>query len=200
MLFNEFAYKGTRKDFTCSGKWIGQPISDGATLTSSPSAVALAPVPSKHFNVYLDSTSGGIGTTRLTRALSVDFSMTNIYGPLWAFDRSNIGWDVHIDLPPKAIFKLKVEADATGMSLLTNLQAGSTVYVRVQAQGLVIDQAHSVNNVFQHDMACKVGKPSTFADDQGVFAIEWEMTVVEDSAWNSGQSQSLTVTNLLSTL
>lgn len=202
LLFNEFGYKGTRKDFTVSAKWMAQPLSDGITLTASPTAVALAPAPSKHFNIYLDTTSGALGTTQLTRVLSVDYSMSNIYGPLWVFNRANLGWGVHIDTPPKAIFKLKMEADSTGMAQLPNLQSGATVYVRLNATGLQIasDGPGAVNNVFQHDMALKVGKPTAFADDQGVFAIEWEMTVVEDSGWNSGQAQTLTVTNLITAL
>src|SRR5580765_6767410 len=53
-LFTNFAYKFTRKDATCSAKFIGQPLSDGITLTSSPTAVALAPAAGKHFNVFLD--------------------------------------------------------------------------------------------------------------------------------------------------
>ena len=49
-----------------------------------------------------------------------------------------------------------------------------------------------------HDMAIKVGKPSNFEDSDGVYAIEWECTVVEDSTW--GHAQILTLTNLLSSL
>ena len=37
-------------------------------------------------------------------------------------------------------------------------------------------------NTIKHDMAVKFNKPTgAFADDQGVFALEWEMDVVEDA-------------------
>ena len=49
-------------------------------------------------------------------------------------------------------------------------------------------------------MAVKVSKPSPFKDEQGIFAEEWELEVVEDPAWNSGQAQVFTVTNLLTAL
>lgn len=198
VIFTDFGYKGTRKDFSISGKFIAQPLSDGITMTASPTPVALAPVVSKQFNVYLDPTSSGLGTTQLLRVLSVDYQMTGTYGPLWVLNRSNIGYTAHVDMAPKAIFKLKVEADAAGMALLGYLQTGATYYLRVQALGNVIDVTNSVNNTFQHDMAVKVNKPTTFADDQGVFAIEWDLQVVEDPTW--GKSQLFTVTNLLTAL
>ena len=55
-LFNSYGFKGTRKTpFTVSAKGFGQAMSDGITLTSSPTSVALAPVVGKFFNIYLDT-------------------------------------------------------------------------------------------------------------------------------------------------
>jgi hypothetical protein len=199
-LFTQFGYKGDRKTFTVSGKVLAQAITDGATLTGSPTAVALAPVAAKQVNVYLDSTSGGLGTTLLTRVLAIDFTMDGIYGPLMTLNRANLGYAAHVDMAPKATFKLKVEADAAGMALLGYLQSGVTYFLQVDAQGAQIasDGPGAILNEFKHQMAVKVGKPTTFSDDQGVFAIEWELTIVEDSTW--GHSQLLTVTNLLTAL
>src|SRR5579885_2174902 len=135
LLFTEFGYKGTRKDFTCSGKAISQAISDGITMTNSPVAVPIAPVVAKHVNVYLDSTSGGLGTTLLTRALSVDYTFTNVYGVFYPLNRSTASWTAHVDLVPKATMKLRVEADSNGMALLGYLQNNTTYFMRVQAQG-----------------------------------------------------------------
>lgn len=197
-LFQQFGYKGDRSKFEVSGKIIGQLLSDGITMTSSPTVVALAPVVAKQVNVFLDSTSGGLGTTKLTRVLSIDYTMDSIYEPLWVLNRSTPSWTAHVDMAPKCTLKLKVEADSNGMALLGYLQTGATYFMRVDAQGLTIDVGNSIVNEFKHDMAVKVGKPSTFSDDQGVFAIEWELTIVEDSGWNN--SQIFTVTNLLTGL
>ncbi len=53
-------------------------------------------------------------------------------------------------------------------------------------------------NIYQHDMAVKVSKPNPFSDKKGVFAEEWEFTIVEDATW--GKAQTVTVTNLLTAL
>lgn len=202
-LFTDFGYTLTRKEAKLNNtKGLSQPIADGITLTASPTAVALAPMVAKQFNVYLDSSSGGIGGTQLLKVLQVDYSFGGVYGPFWPINRANVGFTSHVDMRPKSIVKIKLEADSVGMALLSNLQVGSTQYLRVQAQGSQIasDGPGAVNAGFTHDMAIKVGKPSTFSDDSGIFAIEWECTVVEDPAWGSGKAQVLTLTNLLTSL
>ncbi len=54
------------------------------------------------------------------------------------------------------------------------------------------------NNLFRHDMAVKVSNVSEFQDSGGVYAIEWELTIVEDGAW--GKAHTATVTNLITAL
>lgn len=202
LLFPEFGYKGSRKAITVTGKMFGQPLSDGITLTASPTAVAIAPVVGKQVNVYFDTTSAGLGTTQLTRVTNIDYLMSNVYGLLYPLNRANVGWTAHVDLLPKTILKLKVEADANGMALLPYLQTGTTYYLRMQAQGSVAIATDGPGNIFNtitHDMAVKLNKPTgVFHDDQGVFAIEWELDVVEDPVW--GKSQTITVTNLITAL
>lgn len=287
-LFNKFDYKLTRKDVTCGGGLIAQALTDNISMTGSPTSVALAPVASKMFNVYIDTTSANLGTTQYLRVLSVDYSFDSVYEPLWVLNRANLTWPAHVDMKPKASVKVTFEADSQGMGVLPTLQSGSSLFMRVVAQGNVIDNLQTVSlgspsagtftltykavttagiaynataatvqtaltglstvgagnatvsgsaggpysviftgtlaqdttamtgsgggltggtftitqnqsyNIFQHDMAVKVGKPSTFKDDSGVFAIEWELTIVEDATW--GNAQKVTVTNLITAL
>ena len=205
-LISQFGYKGDRKTpFTITAKMLGQPLQDGITLTSSPTAVALAPAIGKMFNVYLDTTSGGIGTTQLLRVMSVEYTMDNIYGIFWALNRSTVGHSGHADLEPKCTIKLMLEADANGMTPLSYLQNGQTAYLRVAGQGAQIASdggtgSDPVYDTFTHDMAIKVGKPEAFGDNQGIYCIGYECTICEDPAWNSGQSQSIVVSNLISAL
>lgn len=200
-LFTQFGYKGDRKSFTTSGTLIGTNLSDGITLTSTPSAIALAPVVAKQVNVYLDSSTGNLGNTLITKsALAVDYTMSGVYEPFWPLNRSNVSFTSHVDKAPTCTIKLLMEADATGMQLLTYLQTQTTYYLRVQAVGTQIatDGPGAVNQTWTHDMAVKFDKPSTFQDKDGIFAIEWTATIVEDPTW--GKSQTMTVTNLLTAL
>lgn len=200
-LFTDWGYKGDRKKgLDCSGKLIAQPLIDAITMTASPTAVALAPLAGKHVNLYLDSTSGGLGTTQLLKVLDIDYSFGGIYGAFYPFNRANIGWTSHVDMAPKTTIKLLMEADSVGMTQLTNLQNSTTQFLRIAGQGLQIasDGPGAVFNTFQHDMAVKVVKPTPFQDKDGVFAEQWEFEIVEDATW--GKAQMVTVTNLLTAL
>lgn len=202
-LFTEWGYVLTRKDFTTSGKMISQPITDNITMTATPTAIPLAPMIGKHANIYLDATSSGLGTTQLLKVLSVTYAFTGVYGPFWPINRASIGFTAHTDLKPKCTIKIKMEADSAGMAPLSYLQAGTTYWLRVDAQGPQIASdggtgSDPIYSEFQHDMAIKFGKPGAFGDDSGVYALEWECTIVEDATW--AKAQMFTVTNLIATL
>jgi hypothetical protein len=143
-LCNSWGYTMSRKDTSINGKGLGLAISDGITLTSNPTTVALAPVVGKHVNVYLDSTSGALGTTQLTRSFQIDYMFDGVYGPFYPLNRANLSYTGHVDLAPKTTLGLLVEADSTGMGELTNLQTGSTQFMRVNAQGLIIDNLQTL--------------------------------------------------------
>jgi len=291
-LFTEYSFKGDRQTgISIGSKLLAQPIVDGVTMTGSPTAIALAPMAGKHLNIYLDPTSAALGTTQLMKVLNLDYAFTGIYGPFFPFNRATLGWTSHVDLNPGCVIKVLMEADATGMTPLSSLQTGSTQFLRIQAQGLIIDNLQTVTigggatagnftlsykgqttanitysaaltsatvntafqllstvganctvtgaaggpyiftfsgalasdmspvgvtnvslsggtptvssvaqayNIYQHDLAVKVSKPNPFKDDHGVFAEEWEFTIVEDATW--GNAQRVTVTNLLTAL
>lgn len=203
LLFQQFGYKAERKTgMQISGKWMAQTLSDNVTLTASPTTIAVAPIVGKHLNVYLDSTSSGLGTTQLNKVLSIDYTFDSVYNPFFPLNRANLGWTSHVDMAPTATIKLLMEADAAGMAPLSYLESGVTYYLRVNAQGAQIasDGPGAVFSTFQHDMAIKFNKPSPFQDKDGIFALEWQCQIVEDPAWGTGKAQTITVTNLLATL
>lgn len=197
-LFTQFGYKFDRSSFAVSGKILAHQLNESATMTASPTSVPLAPIVANQINVYIDDTQEGLGTTQFLKFISGDYSMDSIYGPAWFVNRANASFSNHVDLAPKATFKILVEADATGKALLAKVRAGVLQYVRVECIGAEIDATNSINNTFQHDMAVFIGKPDQFTDSSGVYAIGFECTVAEDSTW--GKAQEFTLTNLITAL
>src|SRR6266568_5494114 len=144
-LISELSYKIDRKaGATVSGKVLAQALQRAITMTATPTAVALQPSAGKHFNVYLDPTFGALGTTQLTDALTIDFAFTGLYGMFFSLNRANLGWSAHVDLNPGCTIKLLLPADATGMTQLTYLQQGTTQFLDIKGQGLVIDNNQTV--------------------------------------------------------
>jgi len=202
-LFTKWGYKFDRKDATMSGDLICQKISDAITLTTTPTIIPQVPMPASNFSVYLDSTSGGLGVTKFTRFISGEFGFAGLYNPAWFVDRAQASFTTHSDLAPATTFKVMLEADAQGMALMDTMRLGSTWFLRVEAQGAQIASdgggaTDPIYDGFIHDMAIKVGKPDKFSDSDGIFAIGYEFTIVEDATW--GHSHMLTATNLLTAL
>lgn len=194
-----FGYKGTRKDgFTVTAPFLAQAFSDNITMTSSPTAVALSPVAGSHVNLYIDLTSGGIGVTQFTRAFSFEYSYDSANDAFWPLNRANASFTGTVDLAPKNTVKFLLEADSNGMSLYPHLQAGDFVYVRFGAQGGVIET--TIHYGITHDMCIKLTTVSDFKDEAGIYATEYTGEIAEDSTWNSGQAQTMTVTNQLTGL
>lgn len=197
-LFQQWGYKGTRQSFTQSGAFISRKVTKGATLTASPTVVPIAPINASLFDVYIDPDSTGLGTTKIVRPLSIEFTFDSVYNPAWYINTDYASWAEHVDATPNCTFKLMVVADTQGMALLDTMRDGSTQFIQVKAEGAEIDATNSINEAFVHNMAVKVGKPDKWADSDGLYAISWEFTIIEDATW--GKAHQIILTNLLTAL
>jgi len=197
-LVTEFGLKFDREKIEVSGSMLGQAYQDGISMTTSPTAIPIQPILPTALDVYLDATSASIGTTKLTRALSGEFGISDRFGPLWTINSAVSGFAAHVEQAPKAQLKLMVEADATGMGPLTAMRAGDKRYVRLKAVGPLI--ASTYYYTFQMDICGVVSDVGEFSDEDGVYAIEWTFDVAYDSAWSSGRAMQVQLTNTISAL
>lgn len=177
---------------------IARSISDGVTLTAAPTAVAQVPMLAKDTSIYIDDTSGGLGTTKLTRDLSWEVSLNNKVGPLWVVDKAQTSFVALVEQPVDATFKVMVEADAQGMGLLTAMRAGTRKFIRLD---ITSDELAGTGFPYylRLDMACEIAeKPSEFTDRDGVYAIEYTFKTVHDATW--GRAVTASVMNKLAAL
>lgn len=186
----------TRNETTLSGTMLGNALVDGITLTASPTSVELKPLLASDVDVFLDDTSATLGDTKLTRALAVSWELTDKYSPLWAINSAYSSFAAHVESEPKLVVKLKLEADAVGMGLLTTMRAGDTKWMQILATGAAITGTY--NYLLQIDTALQVTDVSEFSDEDGVFAIEWTFTGIYDNTW--GKAFDIDVVNQQATL
>lgn len=202
-LFTGLGYSFTRKqEVAVKGDWISQTFTDGATLTASPTAITQYPQTGAHANLYLDAASGSIGGTLITSdVLAFDFAASNVYGPYYPVNRSNASFTSHLDLMPKYEIKIKFAASSTVFGYKTTyLNTGARAYLRCDLQGPTIDVPNSVKTEMKHDLCLFMTDWQDLSDVDGAYAIDTTWVVAEDTAWGSGQSQQLTLTNLLTAL
>lgn len=195
-LVNNLGYTINRNEAMVKGSMIGQRISDGITMTASPTAVALIPAMPTHFEVDLDPTSAALGTTKLLRVLEIDFETGDRYSPVWTVDSAQTSFTTYTEKEPDPKFKLKLAADSVGMARLTEMRNGTKAFIRVKGTGALI--ASTFYYTFQHDLCGIVSDVSDFSDEDGLYAIEWTFTPVHDSSW--GKAMEFQITNTLTAL
>ncbi len=197
-IVKDFGLKFDREKIECSGAMLGQAYQDGISLTGSPTAIAVQPILPTTLDVYLDTTSAGIGSTKLTRNFSGEFSIGDRFAPIWPINSAVSGFAATVETAPKAQLKLLVEADSTGMGPLTAMRNGDKRYIRLKAIGPLI--ASTYYYTLQLDLCGVVSDVGEFGDTDGVYAIEWTFDITYDSAWSGGRAMQVLLTNILTAL
>ncbi|MGH2520156.1 MAG: hypothetical protein ACRDF8_10160, partial [Chloroflexota bacterium] len=165
-----------------------------STSGSGPNQMPIAPVLGSQIDVYIDSSAAALGTTKMTRVFSGEWSIASKYKPIWTLNSANTSFTAHIeDSAIKATAKLELEADDNGMNPLVNMRAGSTQFIRIAATGPQIDSSPAFDYMVQIDMAAQVSAPQEFKDSDGVYAIGYDFTLVTDDTW--GKAMSILIQN-----
>lgn len=187
-----FGYHIDREKIELSGGGFAQRLAEGTTLTGSAKTVALAPMLPQNADLFLDTTSAGLGGSKMTRVLSVDYELSDKANPLWVVNSANTSFVADVEQKPKATLKLVVEHDAAnGGTLFSYMRAGTRLFGRVKVTGDTISGGTAYT--FQHDMALEVAEAPKFGDEDGVRTLEYTYNVVHDATW--GKSQVVQIYN-----
>lgn len=197
-LITEFGMTFNRDAIEISGSMMGRALEDGITLTAAGiTSPPLVPILPTQVSVYLDDTFGGLGTTKLTRLISGEFSLGSRFGPVWVVDAANPSFVNHVETEPDLSCTMLVQADTQGMGLLSTLRQGQTKFLRIEAIGGMIG-ATAEPYRFTLDMAVKINDTGGFSDADGVYAIEFSGLGVNDGGWN--KAVEISVVNELTAL
>jgi hypothetical protein len=167
------------------------------TLTESPTEIALVPIAAPQVTFKTAATAAGLaGASALTRVKRMEWTLGSRYAPAWYMNGST-SFGAHVEGEPQGQAKLMVAADDAGMSYITNLRAGSTIFLRAEATGVQIGAGPAVYKLTL-DTALKITDVSDLRDDEGVYAVEWTCDIAHDSTW--GKAFSIALINSLASL
>lgn len=198
-LVNEFAINIARNGSAkLDGSMIGRQYTDNITFTASPTSQSVQPLFPSQVSAYADDTSAGLGTTKLTRALTANWRISDRWGPVWTLDAANASWVAHVETDPTCELEMLLEADAQGMGFLTNARAGSTKFIRVEAIGTLI--TGSTFHRLRIDVAGKLSEWGDFSDEDGVYAVTLTFAAAHESGWGTGKAMELSLINSVATL
>ena len=149
------------------------------TVGAGPTLLTPVPILGNQVSVYMDASQASIGTTKLTRVFSGEIGYENRFGPVWPVDAANASFAAMVELKPSATFSMKMAADDVGMGLLTTMRAGDTKYIRWNAEGDIIASTYPYRLRF--DMACKIKEVFKYEDLEGIYAVGFTFSMVEDA-------------------
>jgi hypothetical protein len=191
-LVTELGFNVSRQSAEITGSLMGKAITDGVTMTASPTVIDLVPCLPTQASVYLDDSFAALGTTKLDRALSVDWSLGSRFSPVWPLDAANGStYAAIIESEPDLTVSLSLEANADGMAILETLREGETKYLRIEFVGAEIEE--DFNYKVTIDTCVEVVDSGGFQDSEGVYTIDWSFVGVVDGAWGTSPGKAFDI-------
>jgi hypothetical protein len=195
-LLQGWGFKADREtQIPLSGDGVAQIQSDSFALTGGLVAVAQIPILGKHGNVYLDTSWANIGTTQITKPISTELKYAKDADVYWSMNRSFPSFTEHVDMPPDVELVLEMPNDAFAATMDGYARADTTVYVRVDFVGDLIE-AVTPNYFYQLDLdiPCRITKIDSDAGKKGVRVRTFHLTPIEDATAGFGMVATLFTT------
>ncbi len=197
-LTTELDLNMSRDGIEIAGSGIGRALlladdMDALDIPHSPTSLDECPIIPKEVTVYLDSTFGSLGSTKLARALMLNQKVSNRNAPVWILDAANPSFVSHVELAPDFTYELTVEANTQGMGVLEHARLGDTLYMKTTAVSPTHVPGSSTPYSYDCETAVKVSDVAKFEDSDGVYAIQYTLTAVYDS--ENDLSHSVTLVN-----
>jgi hypothetical protein len=178
------------------GSVIGRAVTDGITLTASPTTLPIVPIVGKQISVYIDNSAAALGTTKMLDVYRAGFTFGNRFDTYYPLDASFESFAGHAETEPTTTVELLLAADAAGMGMLAAMRAGDTKFIRIEAVGPLIESGQ--NYRFRHDCAAQVTEPQDFGNENGLTVMGFNFTVVHDPTWAA--AHRIRVVNALTAL
>lgn len=196
-IIPELSFRVTPQETTIAGSFLGKALEDAHTLEAAPTDVAVAVSHPAHWDLFVDDTSGAIGTTKVTRGFVAELQISEHWGPVFSIDSANArGPAAFVEKKPNVSLNLTLEADAAGMGHLSALRQAGVKFVRLLSTGPLIETG--VNYKIQIDTAVRLGAPAEFAEADDVYVIPYSGMVNYDVGF--GKALEIAVTNTLAAL
>lgn len=202
VLFTDFGMEFSRDEVTMSGTVVARALErDAVTLTADAEAYApdLVPILPGQVSLFVGDEPADLDleASRITTGLSVAPEIGGRFNPVWYLNALEPSFTTYVETPePDFTADLTVEANAEGLAWAGLFRTGQTKFLRIQAEGPVIDG--TVRYLFQWDLAVKVLEPGEQSDEDGLYAIAPSLQIVHDNTW--GRASQVTVVNTVAAL
>jgi hypothetical protein len=154
------------------------------TLTSSPTTIAQLPIGPREIDIYIDPTFGAIGTTKVSDALSYNFSIGNKQVKKRVLNTTYQSFKESIEAVPTLQAGFVTEHNLQSRNLFAGVTPSSNPvqYVRLKSTGPIIEGA--IPYSLQLDVAAQVIDMNQ-QDVESVWGYEYVLNPVYDSSFGN---------------
>lgn len=171
---------------TIGGDLFARRLDYAATLAATGVTVPTqVPILPSEGDIWLDSSGAGLGGTKLLREFLFRYAIGDLLGPIWPINSAFNSFAAHGVQKPKLEAALTLGNDAAGTALVTNMRAGSSVFVRYKATSTAMIEGATPYSL-QIDCALKVSSAPARSDQDGLLStLDWTFANVYDPTWGS---------------
>jgi len=189
----------TQDDVAISGNLFARKPVFNQVQTVSPTEIAARPIQRGQINVYLDTTFGSIGTTKITDAAQETISMGDKWHPTWAHNTSSSSFRDTVEVAPDLNFSFVTPHNSQSRAYLDALDTNALQYMRIECIGdqISLDGATPVLESVKFDIAGKFTQPDD-DEEQDTYARKFNFQALDDSSL--GGAFKVEVVNLIAAL
>lgn len=185
-VVSSLTFRFSRDGVRVTGTMTGNAVVDNQTLTAALNELVLVPVMPTQVGIKFAATQAGLtAASLLTAGFVVELTIANVSAPVFPLNQA-AGFSEHVDTLPDVSGTVMLQIDANGMAPLANMRDGSTLFMRVQAQGPVLAGiSPTAYNAMEIDTAMKI-KGWDPGDHEGVYVATWQFDTAYDPTWTKG--------------
>jgi hypothetical protein len=170
-------------------------------MTAGASVLANDGIAGNVWQVWVDDTAAGIGTTLITIPYHVTLDLSGFFSAYFGMNSATTGPSGIGDTVPKGTALIEDIKDPTAGQMESNwghARAGEKLYFRVQAKGRQIEATTPpYSYLFQADFCATVANPGGTKFTQSTRSREWPLQIMEDASWSLGATGGTAVRLLL---
>ena len=152
---------------------------------AAPNTIDLVPVTPSSVDVYMADTYAGLDSAEaLDRTFTFEIDTSGRVQTLWPLKSGNMTYSFYVEAKPKVTGKMSMAMDALARVHVGTMRTGATKYFRLLAVGDEIETGF--NYYWKIDCAAKITNVSGPADASGVFASDFDFSLVADDDLDGG--------------
>lgn len=166
-------------------------LSGGASVPQ----ITESPMSGNEFNLYVDTSSGGLGGTQIGCPIGVRINLPARFNEKWCLNRSQASFSEPVGIATEPTIAFDLEFNSAARSLYDAVVTNNlpTRFIRLDALGANIGSG--ADYTMQWDFAGSIRSAQELGDEGGVYGYTFEFDIKHNASW--GKSMSCYVVNSL---